>query len=42
MSDLLLEWLSFRRDGQLKDVPPDLSGGRPYRALNDSAKSDRC
>jgi hypothetical protein len=38
MSDPLLEWISFRRVGQIKDVPPDLTGGRPpYRVMHDLA-----
>lgn len=38
MSDLLLEWMSFRNSGDVDDVPPDFSGGtRPQRIVDDLA-----
>lgn len=35
MSDLLLEWMSFRCDGRLADLPLDLIHGPPRRMLDD-------
>lgn len=39
MSDLLLEWMSFRKSGDVEDVPPDLAGGtRPQRIVDDLSR----
>lgn len=36
MSDLLLEWMSFRNSGRVEDVPPDLAGStRVQRIVDD-------
>lgn len=38
MSDVLLEWMSFRNSGDVDDVPLDLAGGtRPQRIVDDLA-----
>jgi hypothetical protein len=37
MSDLLLEWMSFRGEGRIQDLPAELIGGAPRRLLNDLA-----
>lgn len=35
MSDLLLEWMSFRMSGDLADVPPDFVGGTRVQRIAD-------
>jgi hypothetical protein len=35
MSDLLLEWMSFRRKGRLDELPAELMAGPPRRMLDD-------
>jgi hypothetical protein len=35
MSNLLLEWMSFRSTGRLNELPPELSHGPPRRMLDD-------
>ena len=35
MSDLLLEWMSFRMSGDLADVPADLIGGKRVQRITD-------
>jgi hypothetical protein len=35
MSDLLLEWMSFRRTGRLNELPAELMAGPPRRMLDD-------
>src|SRR5437016_3719117 len=35
MSDLLLEWMSFRCTGRLKELPGELMTGPPRRMLDD-------
>ncbi len=36
MSDPLLEWMSFRRSGDIQDIPADLAGNsRAYRIVDD-------
>ena len=35
MSDLLLEWMSFRTEGRLEELPSELIAGPPRRMLDD-------
>jgi hypothetical protein len=35
MSDLLLEWMSFRGNGRLDELPAELTSGPPRRVLDD-------
>ncbi len=35
MSDLLLEWMSFRNEGRLDDLPAELAASPPRRLLDD-------
>jgi hypothetical protein len=37
MSDLLLEWMSYRREGRADALPADLFNGSPYRAVGNLA-----
>lgn len=35
MSDLLLEWMSFRGNGRVDELPPGMAGPQPRRVLRD-------